>query len=348
MSELSGKVQTVLGSIDAGDLGVTLTHEHLLVDLARVFHEPEEASNLGFALQPVSMDNLWWVRHNWASNRDNHRLLDEETAIKEASRYQRAGGVSLVDATSVRIGRDPLGLARIARATGLNVIMGSGYYVDEFHPQDMDAKSEDDIVEEIVGDLAEGVGDTGIKAGVIGEIGCSWPLTDNERKSLMAAARAQRLTGAPLLIHPGRNPQAPLAIMEIVKEAGGVARRTLMSHIDRTIFDFETLDQLAETGCYIEYDLFGSESTHYPLSPIDMPNDGKRLDYILHLRDEGRLDQVLMAHDICYKTRLTRYGGHGYAHILENVVPIMRRKGLSPEEISHILVDNTARALAFD
>ena len=278
----------------------------------------------------------------------DHRLLDEETAIKEASRYQRAGGVSLVDATSVGIGRDPLGLARIARATGLNVIMGSGYYVDDFHPQDMGAKSEDDIVEEIVGDLTEGVGDTGIKAGVIGEIGCSWPLTDNERKSLMAAARAQRLTGAPLLIHPGRNPQAPLAIMEIVKESGGIARRTLMSHIDRTIFDFETLDQLAETGCYIEYDLFGSESTHYPLSPIDMPNDGKRLDYILHLRDEGRLDQVLMAHDICYKTRLTRYGGHGYAHILENVVPIMKRKGLSPEEISRILVDNTARALAFE
>ncbi|MCH9037152.1 MAG: aryldialkylphosphatase, partial [Chloroflexi bacterium] len=285
---------------------------------------------------------------NWASNRDNHRLLDEEMASEEATRYKRAGGVSLVDATSVGIRRDPLGLARIARATGLNVIMGSGYYVDEFHPQDMGAKSEDDIVEEIVGDLTEGVGDTGIKAGVIGEIGCSWPLTDNERKSLMAAARAQRLTGAPLLIHPGRNPQAPLAIMEIVKESGGVARRTLMSHIDRTIFDFETLDQLAETGCYIEYDLFGSESTHYPLSPIDMPNDGKRLDYILHLRDEGRLDQVLMAHDICYKTRLTRYGGHGYAHILENVVPIMRRKGLSPEEISHIFVDNTARALAFD
>jgi phosphotriesterase-related protein len=287
------------------------------------------------------------VRYNWSSNRDNMALVDEETAIKEAARYRRAGGRTIVDATSVGIKRDPLGLARISRATGLNVLMGSGYYVHPFHPPDMDVKSEDEIVEEIVSDLMEGVGDTGIRAGVIGEVGCSWPLTDNERKSLRASARAQKLTGAPLLIHPGRNPRAPLEIMEIVKETEGVPERAIMSHIDRTIFDFQTLDELAETGCYIEYDLFGSEASHYPLAPIDMPNDGRRLDCILHLRDTGRLNQAVIAHDICYKTRLTGYGGHGYAHIIENVVPIMRRKGFSHGDIDQVLIENPARALAF-
>ena len=346
-SNLVGKAQTVLGAIPAERIGVALTHEHLLIDLGSTFQPPDDATSYSFAYQPVSIDNLWWVKYNYGGNKDNMELLDEDTAIAEAARFKRSGGSTIVDATSVGIKRDPLGLARIARATGLNVIMGSGYYVHDYQPASISGKSEDEIVEEIIKDLTEGVGDTGIKSGVIGEVGCSWPLHENERKSLRAAARAQSLTGAPLLIHPGRNPQAPLEIMEIVRESGGNPGRTIMSHVDRTIFDNDTLDKLAETGCFIEFDLFGSETTFYPFSPIDMPNDGKRLDYFLHLRDEGRLGQVLMAQDICNKHRLTRYGGHGYAHILENVMPIMRRKGFLGEEIEQIMVGNPARALAF-
>ncbi len=345
--DLIGKAQTVLGAVPANELGISLTHEHLLVDLGSTFQPPEDASSYSFAYQPVTTENLWWVRYNYGGNKDNMELLDEDTAIAEAARFKKSGGQTIVDATSVGIKRDPLGLARIARATGLNVIMGSGYYVHDYHPKSIVDKSEDEIVEEIVSDITEGVGDTGIRSGVIGEVGCSWPLEENERKSLRAAARAQRLTGAPLLIHPGRNPQAPLEIMEIVRESGGDPTRTIMSHVDRTIFDNDTLDKLAETGCFIEFDLFGSETTFYPFSPIDMPNDGKRLDFFMHLRDEGRLGQVLMAQDICNKHRLTKYGGHGYAHILENVKPIMRRKGFLAEEIDQILVGNPARALAF-
>ena len=345
--DLIGKAQTVLGTVPANELGISLTHEHLLVDLGSTFSPPDDATSYSFAYQPVTTENLWWVRYNYGGNKDNMELLDEDTAIAEAARFKKSGGQTIVDATSVGIKRDPLGLARIARATGLNVIMGSGYYVHDYHPKSIVDKSEDEIVEEIVADITEGVGDTGIRSGVIGEVGCSWPLDENERKSLRAAARAQRLTGAPLLIHPGRNPQAPLEIMEIVRESGGNPTRTIMSHVDRTIFDNDTLDKLAETGCFIEFDLFGSETTFYPFSPIDMPNDGKRLDFFMHLRDEGRLGQVLMAQDICNKHRLTKYGGHGYAHILENVKPIMRRKGFLAEEIDQILVGNPARALAF-
>ena len=346
-SGLVGNAQTVLGPVSADELGISLTHEHLLVDLGSTFHPPEDASSYSYAYQPVTMENLWWVRYNYGGNKDNMELLDEDTAIMEAARFRRSGGCTIVDATSVGIKRDPLGLARIARATGLNVIMGSGYYVHEYQPASINNKSEDDIVEEIVRDITEGVGDTDIKAGVIGEVGCTWPLHDNERKSLRAAARAQIITGAPLLIHPGRNPQAPLEIMEIVRESGGDPTRSIMSHVDRTVFDNDTLDKLAETGCFIEFDLFGSETTFYPFSPIDMPNDGKRLDYFLHLREQGRLGQALMAHDICNKHRLTQYGGHGYSHILENVMPIMRRKGFLAEEIDQVLVENPARALAF-
>jgi len=249
--------------------------------------------------------------------------------------------------TNIGIKRDPKGLARIARATGLNIIMGAGYYVDIYHPPDVAHKSEDEIVEEIVTDVMEGVGDTGIKAGIIGEVGCSWPLTNNERKSLRAAARAQQLTGAPLLIHPDRDPGSPLEIMEIVREVGGDPRRTVMSHIDCTIFDHETLSKLAETGCYLNYDNFGLETAIFPLAPIDMPNDGRRIDDILYLIEQGRLEQVLVSHDICMQISFTKYGGYGYAHILENVVPMMRRKGLSWGQVNTILVENPKRVLPF-
>lgn len=132
-------------------------------------------------------------------------LLDEGTAIEEANLYVRVGGKTIVDATSMGIGRDPLGLARIARATGLNIIMGSSYYVAKVHPSGMDEKSVEELAEEIIRDVTEGVGDTGIKAGIIGEVGCTWPWTDNERKVVHASALAQQHTGAPLLIHPGRD-----------------------------------------------------------------------------------------------------------------------------------------------
>ena len=134
-SELTGKAQTVLGPVPAEELGIALTHEHLLVDLGSTFSAPDDATSYSFAYQPVSTDNLWWVRYNYGGNKDNMELLDEDTAIAEAARFRRAGGRSIVDATSVGIKRDPLGLARIARATGLNVIMGSGYYVHDYHPK---------------------------------------------------------------------------------------------------------------------------------------------------------------------------------------------------------------------
>ena len=347
-SDRTGKVQTVLGAIDPDDLGVTLTHEHIFIHFKPLYVDPEEGSRKGVAMAPVTIDDLGWIRGNWANNYENLGLYDEAMMIDEVSRFYRAGGQSLVDATCNGIGRDPLGLARVARATGLNIVMGSGYYVEPFQPSGWTDKDEDTMVEEIIRDVEEGVGDTGVKAGIIGEIGCSWPWTEAEQRSVRAAARAQRATGAPLIIHPGRNPSAPQQIVEVIAEAGGDLSRTIMSHICRTISDFAVVKELAETGCYIEYDLFGAEQAYYPLAPdFTMPNDGARIDFITQLIQTGHLDQVVVAHDTAWKTRLKQFGGHGYAHLLENVVPIMRGKGMGQEQIDAIFIENPKRVLAF-
>ena len=87
-----------------------------------------------------------------------------ETAIQEAELYRQLGGGTIVDATTIGIGRDPISIARIARATGLNVIMGAGYYVDAVHPDGMNDLSEADIARQISDEIRTGVGDTGVKA----------------------------------------------------------------------------------------------------------------------------------------------------------------------------------------
>ena len=353
-ADLAGKVQTVLGAISPEELGITLAHEHCLVDITVLFIEPAEASQKALAYQPITLENFGWVRYHSANSLDNLRIFDEEIAIKELQFYKRAGGTSLVDVTNIGLARDPLALTRIARATDLNIIMGSGYYVGPSHPSEMDSKTEEEIAQEMVRDIITGVGDTGVRAGIIGELGCSWPLTDNERKVLRAGARAQQLTGAAITIHPGRHESAYLETLEVLGNAGADLGRTIMGHIDSRIFDharrLEVAEKCAKAGCYLEYDTFGHESylpVRIPHMGIDRINDCQRVDDISRLIDRGHLNQILVSQDCCMKMNLRHYGGGGYAHILSNVLPRMRDHGITDEAIHTILVENPRSVLAF-
>jgi phosphotriesterase-related protein len=345
-----GMVRTVLGDVEPAALGVTHTHEHMLITFGR-WRAAGESGQIGRvsddprARQPITLETSGWVRRYSASHPDNRLLDDESLAIDELRRFKVAGGGAIVDATNPDLKRDPEALVRISQATGVHIVMGSGHYVGDNHPLDMDDRDEEQLCAEIVEDITRGCDGTSIKAGIIGEIGCTAPMMQNERKMLRAAARAQRITGAALLIHPGRAVTAPLEAMQVAIEAGADPTRTIMSHLDRTLFDQRDMIALGRTGCYLEFDLFGQESSYYPLSPIDMPNDATRIDHLQRLIAEGFGDKLLIAHDICHKTNLVKYGGDGYAHILENVVPVMRRKGMREDEIDAILVHNPARVL---
>ena len=346
-TDMTGMVQTVLGPVSPETLGATMTHEHLLIDFTYMFAPPEGAGQRARSFEPISMENLGWINYDWTRHYDNLLLTDVETAIEEAELYRQLGGGTVVDVTTIGIGRDPTGIARVARATGLNVVMGAGYYVDAVHPDEMSNLSEADIAQQIADEVLTGVGDTGVKAGIIGEIGCTWPLADSERKVLRAAAAAQRETGAPILIHPGRNEGAPREILDILAEAGADVGRVVMGHLDRTISDVAVLLDVASSGCYLEYDLFGWEVSYYPLSDLEMPNDAGRMEFIERLVAEGYGAKVVVAHDICTKHRLVKYGGHGIGHILENIVPRLRQRGMSARDVDNILIANPAQILAF-
>ena len=345
---IAGKVQTVQGLIDPSNVGATITHEHLLIDFIPVLQEIPGASNLQRMYEPVGMNNLWWVRHYWNSNVDNLRLTDVDVAIEEATEFYNAGGATIVDVTSIGIGRDPIALLKISRATGLNIIMGGGHYVYLTHGEDIRSASVEELADLIISDVQKGVDGTGIKTGIIGEIGNSWPWEETEKKTLEAAVMAQRATGAPLLIHPGRDNYAPIQLLEAVDGWGGNLSQTVMGHIERTIFEYGVLDEVASTGAYMNYDLWGHESTYYPMNPgTYMASDQHRLEQVEHLIANGHIKQILHAHDICSKHRIKKYGGHGWDHIIARVVPRMRARGISSESIDTMLIDNPTRMLTF-
>jgi phosphotriesterase-related protein len=355
ISSVAGKVQTVLGPIDPDDLGVTLCHEHLILDTSAWFSMPTTASERGLASQPVTMENLHWLHYHAGNSLDNLRLMDEDLAISEALRYKRAGGSTIVDVTNIGLARDPLALQRIARATGLHIIMGSGYYVEQSRPSDFASKTEEEIAEEIVQEITVDIGNTRVRAGIIGEIGCRDPLSEGDRKGLRASARAQKRTGAPLNIHPGYpNPACSFEIIKVLKDAGADLTRVVLSHISHILADVETISKLANAGCYLEYDIFGrapgiimGSGQYRGQDFLEVPSDGQLLDAIKQLIDQGYLTKILISHDVCHKIRLHRYGGSGYDHILTYVVPLMRSKGMPEEHIHALLVGNPKRLLQF-
>lgn len=361
-------IRSVLGDIDPSTAGHTQPHEHVLSDMSSIIGPrgvgaawPEVAaadagrgglveeftvSARDLATRPVTLENYDAIKRE-VLNVDNLRLTSELDAIDELLLYRRSGGGCVVDSSPVGMGRDPRGLARVSRASEVHIVMGSGYYSRQYHPPGLDSMSPEMIAEEIVRDITTGVGDTGVRAGIIGEIGLSWPPHPTEAAVLAGACRAQAETGAVLQIHPGRNAKAPLDAIADVERHGGDPRRTVMSHVDRTLWETSDLVALAETGCYVELDLFGQESSYYAFNAdARRPNDRTRLEWIADLTERGFGDQIVISQDICQKVYLRQYGGPGYSHILDSVVPLMRRMGFSEVDVRRLTVDNPIRALS--
>ena len=134
----------------------------------------------------------------------------------------------------------------------------------------------------------------------------------------------------------------------IAEEAGADLSRTIMDHIDRAVRDRSNRIAVAETGVYMEYDLFGREGYYPPEHrKIDLPNDHMRINEIIDLMERGFTDQILISQDIWNKTQRRKYGGWGYAHILDNAVPVMKSKGMTDDDIRHLMVGNPARVFTF-
>jgi phosphotriesterase-related protein len=341
-------VQTVLGPIEPRELGFTLPHEHFFCGSAAAnFEEPKDPALRANALKPVSLEIRQWLEYNWHANKDNLVLDNEALAIQEAGYYTRAGGRGFLDVTSLGINRNPEGLVRVAKATGLHIVMGSSVYVQATHPPEVAKKSREALRDDLLREFAQGVDDTGIKPGLIGEIGVSWPITPDETKCLLAGCDAQAKLGCALSIHPGKHPGSIEQIVNVLKTTQVDMRRVMMCHMERTMQDIPKIIEMMKLGIMAEYDLFGRETTgvYYRNFHIDMLSDAQRLEHFRKMIDAGYLDRLLMSHDVSFKHMLHHYGGNGYDHILVNTIPWMKIKGFTQAEIDAITVENPARVV---
>jgi phosphotriesterase-related protein len=343
---MNSKVMTVLGPIDPEEVGIALPHEHLVVDLTAWWQEHSDASMKALAHAKVDLANLGAIRRDPMLYRDNCHQLDARLAAEELWQFKLAGGKTLVDLTNHGLGRDPLALKAIAIQTGMQIVMGSGYYIARAHPPDMDQRSIEDIAAEITRDLTEGAGDTGIRAGIIGEIGTSGRIRPNEEKTLRAAARAQRRTGAAINVHLLPWVKRGLNILDILEAEGVDLSRVALSHLSPTADDLDYHLAIARRGAYVEYDFFGME-LYFDSVGAYTGSDWDAVTRVKRLIDHGYLEQLLLSHDIGMKVQLCAFGGWGFAHLLNHVVPMFKRVGITQTQLDTLLSDNPRRLLAW-
>jgi phosphotriesterase-related protein len=299
------EIMTVLGPIDADKLAITLPHEHLLSNLYSVTGDP------------------------------NHLLNDTKLAVVEALRYRDAGGATLVEVTSRGLGRNPQALKYIAEETDLYIVMGCGWYRESYFTEEVRIKSTMAIAEEMVLEITEGVADTGIRAGIIGEIGCDKNyISPAEERALRAAARAQVQTGLAITMHSARC-RVGLDQLDLLKEEGVDLNRVIISHCD-TCPDPDYQEEVARRGAYVGLDT---------IRGLCEWETQQRIEWIKLLIDKGYLHQILLSHDVCMKSHLHAYGGHGYDFLLSEFVPRLSEAGLSNEQVHVLFVENPRAAL---
>lgn len=360
VESFAGKIVTVLGPIEPNQLGVTLSDDHPLNDLSIFRGPPQESSAREIYFADISPEILAYSRYYGFRNFHNIRVGDVDTAISEVLRFKEWGGNSIATGSNIGLGRDPIGLARISRATGVNIIMGGSFYAVRSHPPEMDGLTEASICERLVRDIVEGVDGTSVHSGFMGEVGCTSPTAENENKVLRASVSAQRETGAPMMIHPGESDTAPLEHLDLIGKHGVNMSKVIMAHVSTR--SRESIRQIAQSGCYLQFDGFGAgtvgksaynftyrgtneDPRRYVASSA--PGDDAMLDQIEWLSSEGYLEKLLLASDVNTKARLFKYGGHGYFFVLANIVPRMHARGWPEEMVNRLLVDNPRDAFTF-
>jgi phosphotriesterase-related protein len=335
----SGKVMTVNGPIAAETLGITLMHEHILNDCRCWWHAPKTPERQYLAGGFVCIEILGELRQDPFVNKHNITLDDEPLAVSELRAFANAGGQTVVEPTCRGIGRNPLALRRIAKSSGLNVVMGAGYYLGSSHPAEVAAMTVGDIANEIVREAVEGVDGTDVKIGLIGEIGVSSDFTAEEEKSLRGAAQAQVRTGLPLMVHLPGWFRLGHRVLDIVTDEGADIRHTVLCHMNPSHDDFNYQSELAARGAFIEYDMIGMDF-FYADQQVQCPSDEEAARAIVRLAEAGYLDRVLLSHDVFLKMMLTRYGGNGYAYVLRHFLPRLKRHGLDETALDQMMRAN--------
>lgn len=279
-------VPTVLGDVPAAELGATNVHEHLLMR------------------DPVL---------------PGEELDDVGRSADEAAGLRASGFAAVVELTPIGLGRDPEGLAEIARRSRMHIVMATGVHHEGHYPADHPVRelSGDQLAERFSAELSQGIGEERIRAGVI-KVGAGyWRISRFERQVLEAAGAAHRATDAPVVCHLERG-TAAFEIIELLGSAGVAPERILLAHIDRNP-DPGLHTELASTGVYLGYDGW-ARPKYFP--------DSTLIECLLACARDGGEERIVLGGDAARRSAFRAYGGlPGLAYIGERVLPRLRRSG---------------------
>lgn len=307
------EITTVLGPIDSSKLGFTLMHEHIFLD-ARL--------------------DVWL---------HDRLLADKELAYQELILYKQAGGTTIVDqtngglrGTNILRQRHPLEIQEISRKTGINIILGSGWYREPYYDKSLWRLKTDEISEQIINEINVGIEGTQIKSGIIGEIGAHFNyISPVEERVLRAAARAQKKTGLAISTHQGAGIVA-LDQLDILEEEGVDLRTVIISHANINP-DHDYHMQIINRGAFVSFEGIGTKNS------FESKREMKLIGQIIA---SGNIDHLLLSHDVCVKPMYVAYGGGGYEYIPKTWLEMMRQDlSISDEEIDQIMIYNPQHAL---
>jgi phosphotriesterase-related protein len=296
-------IQTVRGKIPASELGITMAHEHLSVNLAGVRHDEDSI----FGYSPLVLEEL-------------RRLRD-------------AGAKSVIEVSCNDMGRNVLDLKRYSEELGINIVCSTGFYLEVFHPAWLKDAPVEKIEQVFADEFENGIGDTGIKPGVIGEIaGEKTQITPSERKVMKAAAHVASKVGCAVTTHCQLGQMAPEQA-KLLTDNGMKPEKIILGHLDLAN-DMDYYQRVLSLGVNIGFDTCGK---------VRYLADEVRADNLAKLVSLGYEKQIVLSTDISRKSYMHANGGYGYTDALERIVPMLLERGVSQKSINAMLIDNPAR-----
>ena len=300
-----GSIVTVTGEVSSTDLGAVLMHEHIMCNLYRI------------------------------SGNSDHLLDDVGLAVSELRHLDETPVRTVVDVTSVGLGRDLETLRQIALATGLNIVAGCGWYRDPYLPQEVFDETSDGLADILVSEITGGSAYSGIRPGIIGEIGAyTDPMTPAEERVLRAGAFAQVETGVAVYTHAARS-TVGIEQARILLRMGVPPDRIVIGHSD-TVPRKKYWSELLDMGVTLGFD------TVRPHFPYDVQ---VRIAGLVWLAERGSLDRVVVSNDVCFRSHLRAFDGGGYPYCATDFFDSLRRVGFGDQEFRMIFHENPARLL---
>ena len=305
----TGMVTTVSGLIPSTELGITLMHEHILVD----FIGADEVSR-----DRYNQDEVFAV------------------ALPHLKRLKALGCQTLVECTPAYLGRDPILLKSLSEASGLNILTNTGYYgaaSDRYVPEFAYEETDQQLAVRWIQEVHQGIEETGIKPGFIKIAVDSGPLSDIDRKLVRAAALTSRLTGLKIASHTGDG-VAVLEELSVLKEFGVEADAFIWVHAQSEP-DTSIHIQVAKQGMWIEFDGISEES-------VD-----RHVELVMTMIRHNLLSQTLISQDAGWYHVGEPEGGEyrGYGILFTQFIPALKAAGATETQIRMLLEDNPRKAL---